>query len=232
MPAPSRGPQSNGRNLDTRAVAEWFATATAFIQALRRRYDVRPLAEGLDSVRWLEAAELNEAASHWAVLERRRTELGMSPGRWLHDRERDERLAPPTFLPANTVRATLRHETGWVYTQRMLLSPYALSEPARTWLERHDARCEALPERDGQPTGWDVRLPDTLTCRLLSGRGQRIHAYLADGSSLRCRAGSLTLVPNGCDVAMARPRKKRADAIDWNSAALNLESHYLWVNNP
>ncbi|WP_455233691.1 hypothetical protein [Geopseudomonas aromaticivorans] len=232
MPAPTRSSQPNARKLDTRAAAEWYAAATAFIQALRRRYDVRPQAEGLDSVRCLEAAELNEAAAHWAVLEHRRTELGMSPGRWLHDRERDERLAPPTFLPVNTVRATFRHETGWVYTQRLLLSPYGLSEPARTWLEQHDAHCETLPERDGQPSGWEVRLPDTLTCRLLSGRGQRIHAYLADGSSLRCRAGSLTLVPAGCDVAMARPRKKRADAVDWNSAALNLENHYLWVNNP
>ena len=232
MPAPTRRSQPNASNIDTRAAAEWYAAATAFIQALCRRYDVHPRAEGLDSVRWLEAAELNEAAAHWAALEHRRTELGMSPGRWLHDRERDERLAPPTILPANTVRATFRHETGWVYTQRLLLSPYGLSEPARTWLEQHDAHCEALPERDGQPTGWDVRLPNTLTCRLLSGRGQRIQAYLDDGSSLRCRAGSLTLVLAGCDVAMARPRKKRTDAVDWNSATLILENHYLWVNNP
>lgn len=232
MTSPARRSQPNSRALDHRAAAEWYAAATAFIQALRRRYEVRPQAEGLDSVRWLEAADLNEAEAHWATLEQRRTAIGLSPGRWLHDREHDERLAPPTFLPTNTVRATFRHETGWVYTQRLLLPPYALSEPAMTWLERHDAHCEAMPERDGQPTGWDVRLPDTLTCRLLSGRGQRIHAYLADGSSLRCRAGSLTLVPNGCEVAMARLRKKRADAIDWNSAALILGNHYLWVNSP
>ena len=118
--------------------------------------------------------------------------------------------------------------TLWL-TQRLLKH---LLPALWQWLERHDAHCEAMPERDGQPTGWDVRLPDTLTCRLLSGRGQRIHAYLADGSSLRCRAGSLTLVPNGCEVAMARLRKKRADAIDWNSAALILGNHYLWVNSP
>lgn len=232
MSADNQHLQTSDRKIDPRAAAEWYATATAFIQGLRRRYDVRPQAEGLDSVRWLEPVELNEAAAHWATLEQRRTAIGLSPGRWLHDRERGERLAPPTFLPSNTVRATFRHETGWVYTQRLLLSPYGLSEPARMWLEQHEAHYEALPERDGQPSGWEVRLPDNLTCRLLSGRGQRIHAYLDDGSSHRCRAGSLTLVPNGCDVAMSRPRKKRADAIDWDSAALNLENHYLWANNP
>jgi len=48
---------------------------------------------------------------------------------------------------------------------------------------------------------WNILLPCTISCRVMKCIGQHIHAYLEDGSTLRCRAGSLTLVPAGCEGA-------------------------------
>lgn len=226
--------KSSTRNIDARAAAEWYAAATAFIQQLRKDYGVDRQAEDLDTVRLVEPDELAQATQEWAALEHRRDQIGLTAGRWLHDLKRHERLAPPTFLPANTIRATLRQESGWTYVQKLKLEERALDETAKVWLEEHGATCEPLYTRDnqGEIVAWKVLLPGTISCRVRTGIGHRIHAYLEDGSTLRCRAGSLTLAPAGCDVAMARPRKTRTDAIDWAGADMIIESAYLWVNDP
>lgn len=222
------------RRIDTRAAAEWFAHATGIIQDLRRRYAIPYDAEGLDTVRFVDPAELAQQAQNWTLLQARSHQLGLTAGRWLYDLEHHERLAPPTFLPATTVRATFREETGWTYCQQLRLDTDTGNDTTRDWLEQHGAQCEPLYDRDepGDILAWNIQLPDTLTCRIRTGTGQRILAYLADGSSQRLRAGSLTLAPQGCDIVMARPRKKRRDALDWAAADRVLGRYFLWVNNP
>ncbi|WP_157718965.1 hypothetical protein [Geopseudomonas guangdongensis] len=153
------------RDIDARAAAEWYAAATAFIQQLRKNYGVDRQAEGIDTVRLVEPDELTRAAQAWAALEHRRDQIGLTAGRWLHDLERHERLAPPSFLPTNTVRATLRQESGWTYVQKLKLVARALDEAAKAWLEDHGANCEPLYARDSQEeiVAWNIKLPGTIS---------------------------------------------------------------------
>lgn len=202
------------RDIDARAAAEWYAAATAFIQQLRKNYGVDRQAEGIDTVRLVEPDELTRAAQAWAALEHRRDQIGLTAGRWLHDLERHERLAPPSFCrPTPCARHSGRSPGGPTCRSSSWWRARSMRRPRPGWKTTAPtaSRCtHATAKRRSSPgtsssQARSAPREDRHRPAHPCVPGGRQHPALPcrqpDSSTcvLRCGHGSATQDPHGCD---------------------------------